>query len=366
MTTRTAIPSMEANMNLEHIIDEALKRKASDIFISAGAPLAYKMLNDVVQDSGVALTPSDTEAAVDALYLLAHQRSRGELMSHGDDDFAFSLNGRARVRASVFQQRGSYAIVLRLVAHDVPSPEALHIPDVVMRLAQVKQGLIIVSGPAGAGKSTTLAALIHWINAHRAYHIITLEDPIEYLHAHQKSLISQREIGGDASSLTRALRAALRQAPNVLLISEMRDLDSIALAITAAETGHLVLTTLHTLGAANTLDRMIDVFPAAQQSQVRLQLSMVLEAVVSQQLVKTQSNGLWPVFEVLRATPAVRTLIRDAKTHQLHLTFEGPDREGMLSQNVSLLNLIKKGLISEDEALLHSYDKAGLMRRLTD
>ena len=241
----------------------------------------------------------------------------------------------------------------RVVAFGVPDPKTYNIPDVVMRLAELRSGMVLVTGPAGNGKSTTLACLVDQINATRSGHIITIEDPIEYLHPHKQCIVSQREVPGDASSFARALRAALRQAPDVIMLGEMRDIETISTAITAAETGHLLLSSLHTLGAAKTIDRVIDAFPANQQNQIRAQLSMVLRAVVSQRLILTKDGTLHPVFEVMCVNPAIQNLIREGKTHQIDNAIFGGGAD-MLSMDTELAKLLRDGKIDKEQASLYA------------
>ena len=266
-------------MEAEQILKQAAQASASDIFIVAGLPVSYKVNNQIQRQTDQRLMPEDTEVIVRELYRFA-KRSPEKMLETGDDDFSFSLEGVSRYRASVYRQRGSLAAVVRVIAFSLPDPEQLGIPDIILRLGGRPKGLIVVTGPAGSGKSTTLACIIDRINQTRNSHVVTLEDPIEYLHRHGKSIISQREISIDTESYAVALRAALRQAPDVILLGEMRDYETISIAMTAAETGHLVISTLHTLGAVNTIDRIVDAFPPSQQGQIRVQLSMVLQAVV--------------------------------------------------------------------------------------
>ena len=265
---------------------------------------------------------------------------------------------------STYTQRGSLAAVIRVITFALPDPEALGIPGQVVNLSELKKGLVLVTGPAGSGKSTTLACIIDQINRTKEKHIITLEDPLEYLHRHQKSIISQREISSDTASYTVALRAALRQSPDVILLGEMRDYETISIAMTAAETGHLVLSTLHTLGAANTIDRIIDVFPSGQQRQIAVQLASVLQAVVSQQLIPAADGGVTAAFELMTATTAVRNMIRENKIHQIDGLIYSSSTDGMFSMDASLLKLCKAGKITRDEALAHSTNPDMLARKI--
>jgi twitching motility protein PilT len=353
---------MEVSMNIQEIVKQAVELDASDIFFVAGSQIALKIKNDVSRFKSEVLTPEHCQMIVDELYHLANNRNMDKLEKKGDDDFSFSLAHVARLRVNVYHQRNSLAAVIRLVQFDIPTAKELCIPKEITRFSELTRGLVIISGPAGAGKSSTLAVILDLINRNQSGHIVTIEDPIEFLHKHQKSIVTQREVGSDCDTSASALKSALRQAPNVLFISEMRDLETISLAITAAETGHLVFTTLHTLGAANTIDRMVDVFPAAQQQQIRLQLSMVLEAVISQQLIRQKNGELVPVFEVMTNSLAVRNQIRESKTHQLKNTIASS--EGMISMDSMLIELLKKDCITLDEALLHSFDSELLLKKI--
>ncbi len=351
-------------MDLSAILKEAVERRISDIFIVAGMPVCFKQGARIEPAGGERLLPEATLAYITKIYELAGGRSADRLFARGDDDFSFSLKGVSSFRVSAYKQRGSLAAVIRVVALELPDPGALHIPANVLSLADIPRGLLLVSGPSGCGKSTTLACLIDRINAQRSGHIITLEDPIEFLHAHKGCIVSQRGIEMDTESYPSALRAALRQNPDVILIGELRDAESIAIALTAAETGHLVISTLHTLGAANSVDRLVDVFPPEQQQQARMQLSMVLQAVVSQQLVPTTDGGEWPAFEIMLCNGAVRNTIRDGRTHQLDaLIFSGASA-GMISMDNSLLELYKQGKITKAEAELRSLSPEQLVRRV--
>ena len=286
------------------------------------------------------------------------------LLQTGDDDFSFSLAGLARFRVNVYRQRGSMAAVIRVVAFDIPDWKDLSIPEQVMDLAGVTHGMVLVTGTAGSGKSTTQACIIDRINRTRECHIITLEDPIEYLHRDRKSIVSQREVAIDTQNYPSALRACLRQAPDVILLGEMRDQETIHTAMTAAETGHLLIATLHTKGAVNTIDRIVDTFPSGQQDQVRVQLSMVLHTVVSQQLVPDANGGLVPAFEIMHVNNAIRSLIRDSKTHQIDNAIAAGGAEGMMSMDQSLLALYKSRQITAETALSYADNPEQLKRRM--
>jgi twitching motility protein PilT len=300
---------------------------------------------------------------VEQIYDLA-QREMDAFCATGDDDFSFSIPGLARFRVNVYRQRGSWATVIRVVMFSIPDWQELGIPSQVMALADKSSGMVLVTGTAGCGKSTTLACLVDRINQSRACHIITLEDPIEYLHRNNKSIISQREIAVDTQDYLSALRACLRQSPDVIQLGEMRDLETIRTAMTAAETGHLLLTTLHTHGAVNTIDRIIDTFPADQQQQIRIQLSAVLCTVVSQRLLPDVDGGQTPAFEILQMTGAVRSMIRDSKNHQIAGAIAAGGQEGMVSMDQSILELYRAGRISRQTALDYADNPDQMQRRL--
>jgi twitching motility protein PilT len=278
---------------------------------------------------------------------------------------SFAVDPIGRYRVNAFRQRGSVALALRTVNTVVPSPEQLGLPQAFVDLYTRKRGLILVTGPTGSGKSTSLASVINMVNEHRDAHIITLEDPIEYLHLHKTSMVNQREIGFDSMTYANALRAALREDPDVILVGEMRDFETISVAITAAETGHLVLSTLHTIGAASTVDRIIDVFPPHQQQQIRVQLANVLEAVISQQLIPTaDGNGRAAAFEVMIANSAVRALIREGKSHQLLSVMQTNRKLGMIAMDEALTALFQEGKITRDMAIQYAVDPDGMQQKL--
>lgn len=338
-------------MEIQQILKAMSDAHASDVFIVAGLPITYRKNGIIETFKSEKLLPDDTKKMIESIYQLANNRSISKL-DEGDDDFSFAIPGVARFRVSAYMQRGSMAAVLRLIAFELPNPKELGIPDTVINLGDDTSGMILVTGTAGSGKSTTLACIIDMINSRYAKHIITLEDPIEYLHRHNKSIVSQRELNLDTKSFAKALRATLRQSPDVILLGEMRDYETISIAMTAAETGHLLLSSLHTVGASNTIDRIIDVFPANQQHQVAVQLSCTLKAVVSQQLLPTVNGTLVPAFEIMTVTPAIRNMIRDGKIFQLDGTiFSANGNNGMLSMDSSIKTLFTKGLISKETAL---------------
>ena len=351
-------------MDLYEIVAGTVQLGGSDIFIVPGSPIVVKCMGRYVRISEDKLMPSDTEVILREIYEMSTNRPLEELFETGDDDFSFSIQGLGRFRCNAYRQRGSLAAVLRVVAIGLPDPRELGIPETVMSLFAKKQGMVLVTGPAGSGKSTTLACIVDKINHERMGHIITIEDPIEFLHPHALSIVSQREVRTDSCSFAEALRAALRQAPDVILLGEMRDYETIQTAMTAAETGHLVLSSLHTIGSAKTIDRIIDVFPANQQQQIRIQLSMVLEAVVSQQLIPTLDGRIAPAFEVMHVTSAIRSMIRDSKTHQIdNVIYSGADK-GMLSMDGEILRLYRGHIISRENALMFASNPESMLRKL--
>ena len=304
-------------MDILDILKKAAENQAADIFIVCGAVLSFKANGRMYELDGNALSPEDTKNLVLQIFHLAKRDITEEQLPEREKDFSLSVAGVGRFRVNIYKQRGSFSAVLRYVPFDLPDPAKLGIPEQVMQLSECKSGIVLITGVASSGKSTTLSCILDRINQSRSGHIITIEDPIEFLHKHNRCIVSQREINIDTDSYIDALRAALRQSPDVILLGEMRDYETISVAMTAAETGQLVLSTLHTLGAANTIDRIIDVFPINQQHQIRVQLSMVLNAVVCQQLLPSVDGGLIPAFEIMTTNSAVRTLIRDEKTHQI-------------------------------------------------
>ena len=349
-------------MNIREILTEMSDKKASDVFIVAGLPVTYRK-NGVIENYGTQnLTPAETKSLLEEIYHLANDRDIKNVTDDGDDDFSFAIPGTARFRVSAYMQRGSLAAVLRVIAFELPDYHSLNIPKEIIDLGNDSSGMVLVTGPAGSGKSTTLACIIDMINKLCRKHIITIEDPIEYLHKHNKSIVSQRELNLDTDSFAAALRATLRQSPDVILLGEMRDYETISIAMTAAETGHLLLSTLHTIGASNTIDRIIDVFPANQQHQIAVQLSCTLNAVVSQQLLPTVDGGITPAFEIMKVTPAIRNMIRDGKIFQIDGTiFSANGTNGMVSMDSSIKNLYNKGIITKETALMFATNPDRLM-----
>lgn len=351
-------------MDLKKILCSAVEDMVSDVFIVAGMPVAFRKNNVVQRTDGKRLLPPDTELLISQIYELAENRDMACLQERGDDDFSFSIPGVSRFRVNAYRQRGALSAVIRIISFSLPEPKEIGLPETILRLGDERKGMVLVTGPAGSGKSTTLACIIDRINRTRQEHIITLEDPIEYLHRHDKSIVSQREIGVDSQSYVSALRAALRQSPDVILLGEMRDYETINVSMTAAETGHLLFSTLHTIGAANTIDRIIDVFPADQQRQIAVQLSMVLNAVISQQLVPAVDGTVVPAFEIMTVTPAIRNMIRDNKIHQIDAVIASAVREDMISMDTSLLQLFKAGRITRETALFYAGNPEMLSKKL--
>lgn len=349
-------------MELIDILTKAAAESAADIFIISGAALSYKAHGRMKRIADEPLTPTETKRLVLQIFDYAGMPQDEENMPETEMDFSISINGIGRFRANVYRQRGSYAAVLRYVPFELPDAEKLGIPEQVMNLADAKSGIVLVTGAASNGKSTTLSCIINKINASREGHIITIEDPIEFLHRHNKCIISQRELNIDTESYLDALRAALRQSPDVILLGEMRDYETISVAMTAAETGQLVLSTLHTLGAASTIDRIIDVFPINQQRQIRIQLSSVLNAVVSQQLLPTVDGKMVPAFEIMMMNSAIRTLIREEKTHQIDTILQSAPN--MQTMDNCIMGLYKKGIITAETAVNFAYSPEIMRKRL--
>lgn len=350
-------------MEIVHYLEQAVANQASDIFIVAGGPVSIKTGGSIRAIDDQKLLPPKTKSLISEIYTLA-ERSMDPYLQNGDDDFAFAIPGLARFRVSAYRQRGSLAAVVRVVSFSIPDWEEIHIPQRIMDLASMTNGVILMTGTAGSGKSTTQACIIDRINKTRDCHIITLEDPIEFLHRDKRSIISQREIAVDTKDYPSALRACLRQAPDVILLGEMRDPDTIHTTITAAETGHLIIATLHTKGAVNAIDRIIDSFPATHQSQIRTMLSMVLKTVVSQQMVPSKTGNMVPVFEVMHVNSAIRSMIRDNKNHQIGNAIASGSKEGMISMDQALLELYRDGVITKETALEYAEAPDTIRRQL--
>ena len=337
---------------VEGLLDFAWQAGATDLLLTVGRPPQMRVHGDLVAIAG---TPSLTSVQTDELLgELLTETQIAKLDIHREYDFAMTWRNLARVRGNAFIQRGFTALALRIIPLEIPTMESLGLPPVLSRFTSLHQGLVLVTGPTGSGKSTTLAAMVDRINSERACHIITIEDPVEYLHRHKRATISQREVGADTTSFADALRASLRNDPDVLLVGEMRDLESIRFALTIAETGHLVLASLHTNDTTQSLARIIDVFPAEQQAQVRTQLAAALTGVVYQRLIPRNGGGLVAAHEVLVANIAIRNLIKEGKTHQLRNSLVTGQQEGMVTFEQSLTALVRSGAISYEDATARS------------
>ncbi len=349
-------------MTINDLLSKARDMGASDVHVTVGIPPKCRVNGELCDLMEGKIMPADSKALVE-------QMIPGRLVERfnkeGEVDFSYAIRGVGRFRVNIFKQRGTMSFVIRLVNTEIPDPQKLGLPDSILNLTTKKRGLVLVTGPTGSGKSTTLASLLNIINERDNKHIITLEDPIEYLHSHKKSVVNQREVGIDTQSYAGALRAALREDPDIILVGEMRDLDTIATAITAAETGHLVFSTLHTIGAVPTIERIIDVFPTHQQAQIRLQLATLLEAIISQQLLPTADrNGRVAAFEIMYANSAVRNLIREAKPHQIPSIIQTSRQSGMISMDDALYELYRSQKITREDALIFAQDKVSLEKRI--
>lgn len=338
------------------------EKKASDLHITVGLPPMIRVdgsLRPLVMEE-----PYTPEESQKLIFSLMDKQQIATLEEKGQVDYSYSIPGWGRFRVNAYRQRNSYSVACRVVAAEIPTLEDLNLPETLRSLTRLNKGLILVTGPTGSGKSTTLTSMIDIINEERKCHILTLEDPIEYLHRHKNSMVNQREVGHDTNDYNAGLRAALREDPDVILVGEMRDLDSISIALTAAETGHLVLSTLHTVGTAKTIDRVIDVFPPYQQQQVKVQLSTVIQGVISQQLIaKKDQPGRIVALEIMLANPAIRNLIREGKTHQVNSILQMSGKTGMVTMDNYLFDLYNKGLISMDNALFYSLDQENMKKK---
>ncbi len=348
-------------MDIISLAKQTVDIGASDLHLSVGIPPVVRIDGKLVKlDEYQRLMPDDIEKIVFEFLDEKHQEI---LIEKGEVDFSHSQRGIGRFRVNAYRQRGSYSMALRVVALDIPSIDELRLPQILKDFSLKKRGLVLVTGPTGSGKTTTLAAMIDHINKNRNCHILTLEDPIEYLHKHDKGIVNQREIGNDSMTYSNALRAALRQDPDVILIGEMRDLETISIALTAAETGHLVFSTLHTMGAVSTIERIIDVFPPAQQNQIKIQLASVLQGVLSQQLVKRlDGNGRIAATEIMVCNSAIRNHIREGKTHQIMSSLQTGVKYGMHTMDRSIAELYRDGIVSYEDALACAFDKEAFSR----
>ena len=335
-------------LRIEVLLEEVIRRKASDLHLQVGLPPMLRIDGALVPVGG--FNPLDEAAVETLIFAILDQDQRQILMKDKEFDFSFAFGTLGRFRVNAFHERGNLAGALRLIPNEIKSVGELGLPNVILKFAEFPRGLVLITGPTGSGKSTTLAALVDKINTERAQHIITIEDPIEFTHKSKKSVVVQREVHYDTYSFSAALRSSLRQDPDVVLIGEMRDLETISAAITIAETGHLVFATLHTNSAAQSIDRMIDVFPPHQQPQVRAQLSNILMAIVSQRLVPSIGGGRVAAAEILIANPAVRNIIREGKAHQLDAIIQTGSDQGMQTMDRTLASLVQAGTISYDSA----------------
>lgn len=355
---------LDENLDVKEILKEAIVQNASDIFFVAGSPYAFKIEGKIVKQGSQILTPSLCDLIVRQLYKIAPYSYYKNFEEDGDDDFSVSLAGVGRFRVNAYRQRSSNAAVLRVVRFELPNYHELNIPQDLIDFSKEKKGMILVTGPAGSGKSTTLACIINEINSNRNAHIITIEDPIEFTYRHQAGIISQREIAHDTKDYLTALRAALRETPEVILLGEMRDSQTIATALTAAETGHLLFSTLHTVGCVNTIHRIVDSF-TQNQNQIRSQLSMVLNAVICEQLVPSVDGKVIPVFEVMKVNTAIRSHIRDGKYHLIENTISSCKQEGMITMDEALLELYKQEKITKEIAMLYCVHPEIMEKRLS-
>ncbi|PJE65036.1 type IV pili twitching motility protein PilT [Candidatus Saccharibacteria bacterium CG10_big_fil_rev_8_21_14_0_10_47_8] len=345
---------------MEILLEEVVKRKASDLHLQVGLPPMLRIDGALERLGGIQSLNEDMVESL--IFTILDEDQKQILLRDKEFDFSFAFGDLGRFRVNAFHERGNLAAAMRLIPNEVRSIEQLGMPPVLNKFAEFPRGLVLVTGPTGSGKSTTLAALVNKINSERALHVITVEDPIEYTHASKRSVIVQREVHYDTYSFSAALRSALREDPDVVLIGEMRDLETIAAAITIAETGHLVFATLHTNGASQSIDRMIDVFPPHQQPQVRSQIANILMAICSQRLIPALGGGRVAAAEILIATPAVRNIIREGKNHQLEAVIQTGAEYGMQSMDKTLVNLIHGGVISYDEAKNYAVDPEELDR----
>lgn len=349
-------------MLFDKILRKALEKKISDVHLTVGLPPIIRLDGRLINLDMDKLMPKDL---ADMVKNLLDKDQMVQLDDKGDVDISYSITKVGRFRINIFKQRGSFAIAVRVVDLEIPEIDDLGLPSVIKEFSDLRRGLVLVTGPTGSGKSTTLAAMINRMNQQRHEHIITIEDPIEFLHKHKKCIINQREIGEDSKSFSTALISSLRQDPDIILVGEMRDLDTISTAITAAETGHLVLSTVHTIGAANTIERIVDVFPSYQQEQIKVQLASVLKGVITQQIMpKAYEDGRTVAFEIMRSTPAVQNLIREGKTHQINTILQTKSDLGMRTMDSSLIDMYKNGEITKDTVLKYAVDRKNTKKRI--
>lgn len=333
-------------MDINTLFNLAREKRASDIHLSVDAPIILRINGELIPINNEIINSEDMKRFISKIL---NDQQINILNINGEIDFSYTDLNENRYRINTFKQMGNYSMVIRIISVEIPSMENLKLPKIVQDLSKLNQGLVLVTGPSGSGKSTTLASMIDYINKNKSCHILTLEDPIEYIHTYKKSLINQREIENDTHNFSKSLKSALRQDPDVILIGELRDLETISTALTAAETGHLVFSTLHTTGASNTINRIIDVFPAHQQQQIRIQLSIGLEGIISQLLLpRLDKDERIGVFEVLINNQAIKNLIRENKIHQINNSMETGSLYGMKTLDKELLNLYRQGIISKE------------------
>lgn len=354
-------PPQQQEISLRLLLQEMIQRGASDLHITVGNPAKLRVDGDLANSKiNHVLTPKDT---LQLAYSILTENQKKRFETEDELDFSFGVQNLSRFRGNVYKQRGCVAMAIRQIPYEIISIEKLGLPPIINKLSDRPRGLVLVTGPTGSGKSTTLAAMVDKVNRERKGHIITIEDPIEFIHRHQNCMINQREVGADTKSFTAALKYALRQDPDVILIGEMRDLETISAALTIAETGHLVFATLHTNSAAESINRMIDAFPSHQQAQIRAQLAFVLEGVVTQTLLpKAKGKGRVAACEIMVCTPAIRAVIRDEKIHQIYSLMQAGKKHGMQTMNDALQMLYMRGEVTLEEALKRSGDQAELLR----
>ncbi|MEQ9823555.1 MAG: type IV pilus twitching motility protein PilT [Puniceicoccaceae bacterium] len=350
------------NYQMHDLLDLMIQESSSDLHIHVGRPPCFRIDGSITPVDGPALESDDTVALADAITSDAHMQ---KLKSEGGVDFGFSYKNQARFRVNVFRSKGNTEIVIRQIPNDILTLDSIGLPDKIKELLLRPRGLILVTGPTGSGKSTTLASMLDWINANRNGHIITIEDPIEYYHTHKKSVVSQREIGTDVHSFADAIRSALRQDPDVILVGEMRDLETMEAAISAAETGHLVFATLHTTGSARTVDRIVDAFPSGAKDQIRTQLASSIVSVISQVLCKKTGGGRVAAFEIMVNTNAIAQMIRENKTYRITSDIQTGSKYGMITLDSHLLSLYNQKLISSGEAIIKAQNPMEMKDRVS-
>ena len=358
-----AAPAVDHSSSLDRLLVHAVERGASDLLVIAGAPVTLRVGGALSPGAGTPLAPEHTR---NLLLPLLTQSQHQELARTKSVDLCFSREGIGRFRANIHHQRGTLSGSFRLLPEAIPTLESLHLPSTLRKLAEARQGLVLISGPTGCGKSSTLAALVDLINTHRRHHVVTIEDPVEFVHGNRNSIIEQIEVGRDAPDFATSVRSILRQNPDVILVGEMRDPETIATVLTAAETGHLVLSTLHTNDTSQAVSRILDSFPSANQPQIRQQLSLALLAVVAQQLIPSTDGGRQPAVEILMATSGVRNLIRRGEDHQIYTAISTGRNAGMISMEQSLADLVRTGRVSREVATAHCIRPQDFERYLQD